>query len=397
MYNKTTLYDIKTGLEIELLRVGTDDRLAKTPHPFPGDKNLDRDFCEDQLEIITPPCDGIDELMSVLKKLQSKAVNGLKNEYLWFCSNPPHFDNEDCIHIARFYGNQSFKSDYRNHLKDRYGKRRMLYSGIHFNISFGDKFFESLGISTVEEKNNLYLKLAKYSSYYGWLLVLLTSASPVCDFSLIDDNSCGSFFDGYASRRQGEKGYWNSFDPVLDYSSIDGYTGSIQAYVDKGILLSPSELYIPVRLKFDDDGTVNHIELRMFDINPLYPDGVNSDDLKFAHLFMAYLAAKPDFEFTYDMQIAALKNHKNAAKFDVDNIEIDGNKIISSALDILENTAGFYKNICDTSSIDFQLKKLKNDERYCKKLKILHSVGFASKMAETSKKYTVNKIKKTEV
>ena len=40
------------GIERESLRVNTDGRLAQTPHPFERHKNIDRDFCENQIEII---------------------------------------------------------------------------------------------------------------------------------------------------------------------------------------------------------------------------------------------------------------------------------------------------------------------------------------------------------
>ncbi|MBQ9600041.1 MAG: glutathione synthase, partial [Clostridia bacterium] len=56
------LYTGHYGLERETLRVGEDGKLAQTAHPF-DDKRLDRDFCENQLEIITPVCGSIDELM----------------------------------------------------------------------------------------------------------------------------------------------------------------------------------------------------------------------------------------------------------------------------------------------------------------------------------------------
>jgi glutamate--cysteine ligase len=406
MYNKMAFSDIKTGLEIELIRVGEDGRLAKTPHPFPNNKNLDRDFCEDQLEIITPPCNGIDEMTDCLHRLQVEAAKGLKNEYLWFCSNPPHFDNEDCIHIAEFSGKQKFKSDYRNSLKDRYGKRIMLYSGIHFNISFGDEFWKYMNVNTEEEKDGLYLKLAKYATLYSWLIVLLTAASPVCDCSIENDNDYDSCFDGYASRRQSEKGYWNSFVPVLDYTSIETYAQSIKKYVEEGVLISPSELYTPIRLKsggMNNPDTlvekgVNHIELRMFDINPLFCDGINPNDLKFAHIFMFYIAHLPDFDFTEKMQISAIENHKSAAKFDLSDVYIGDENITTASIEFLENMEKFLddKKLSEVRElIKSQKYKITKNKRYCVEIKNMYEGNFNGKMFETSKKYT--DLKRNEV
>ena len=41
------------GIERESLRVNTDGSLAQTPHPFESHKNIDRDFCENQIEFIS--------------------------------------------------------------------------------------------------------------------------------------------------------------------------------------------------------------------------------------------------------------------------------------------------------------------------------------------------------
>ena len=40
------------GIERESLRINADGTLAQTPHPFEEHKNIDRDFCENQVEII---------------------------------------------------------------------------------------------------------------------------------------------------------------------------------------------------------------------------------------------------------------------------------------------------------------------------------------------------------
>lgn len=317
------LFDGGFGIERETLRVDLYGKLAQTPHPF-KDKHLERDFCENQLEIITPVCKSVKDAVCELKKLSDKAEKTLNenDEYLWIYSNPPHIDTEDDIPVADFSGKNKYKSEYRKNLEKRYGKRIMLYSGIHFNFSFSDDFLDEIfqkqgrpDEDFQEFKNRLYLKIFKYASRYSWIFPLLTAASPIYDRSLKYDHESGSSFCGYASMRNSPYGYWNNFIPKLDYSTLKAYSDSVKKYIADGSLFSAGELYLPIRLKprgvNDLDALVNygvdHIELRMFDLNPLSPAGIFSKDLEFAHYFLIYIMNQPDFEFTYDMQKKLLK------------------------------------------------------------------------------------------
>ena len=58
---------------------------------------------------------------------------------------------------------------------------------------------------------------------------------------------------------------------------------------------------------------VDHIELRMFDLNPSAPLGIDGRDLEFAHLLILYLLSQPDLDFTPELQEKAVSDHKNAA------------------------------------------------------------------------------------
>ncbi|MGN0593537.1 MAG: glutathione synthase [Hominimerdicola sp.] len=364
------------GLERETLRVTADGRLSQTPHPF-TDSLFERDFCENQLEIITPVCDSIDQAMEELGRLSSEAEELLeqKGEYLWLYSNPPYFESEDEIPVARFSGEKSYKSEYRINLERRYGKRLMLYSGIHFNFSFSQRFLNSVysGGNFRDFKDDLYLKLFKYASRYSWLLVLLNAASPVYDKSLENDGLSGTGFDGYSSRRNGKKGYWNRFIPKLDYSSIDKYVASVRRYINTGALLSEGELYLPVRLKPCGENSLeslekngaDHIELRMFDINPLSLLGIFAEDLEFAHYFLVYLLSLPDFEFSLALQMQAIANHKAAAEFDISQIKINGYPAVQAALGLLEDMRIYFAEYPHiTEIIDFQKEKLFGSNRY---------------------------------
>lgn len=357
----------KFGLERETLRVTKDGKMAQTNHPFSID-SLCRDFCENQLEIVTPVCDSIEEAVASLQNLSNVANEVLKekDEYLWMCSNPPHIDSEDEIPIARYDGEYVSKHEYRIKLERRYGKKIMMYSGIHFNLSFDEKI-------TGDAPDEFYMKLLKYTISYSWLLTLLTAASPVYDASFDGKNETKSAFDNFASMRNGERGYWNQFVPILDYSNVENYCASIKRYINKGVLFSEGELYLPVRIKSKGQNSldrlkeegVDHIELRMFDINPLDQVGIKIDDLKFAYLLLIYLSQKEDFDFNEELQNQAIENQKKAALFDLDNVYIDGVNIVEKAMQILELLREHYANESSAVKIiDTQLRKLKYKIRY---------------------------------
>ena len=44
----------RLGLEKESLRISQKGRRVRTPHPFPGDAHIVRDFCENHTESNTP-------------------------------------------------------------------------------------------------------------------------------------------------------------------------------------------------------------------------------------------------------------------------------------------------------------------------------------------------------
>jgi glutamate--cysteine ligase len=258
-------------------------------------------------------------------------------EFLWPFSNPPYVKNEDDIPIASYQGSLHGKTMYREYLAKKYGKRKMLFSGIHFNFSFSDEFLQagyegSDSKSLQDYKNRVYLELAKKATKYSWLIVYLTAASSVMDGSLFQDNGLGKDVDkNLASPRCSKIGYWNEFDPILEYDTLEHYVESIESYVESGQLQSASELYYPVRLKPRGENSlerlknfgVDHIELRMLDLNPLEPVGIRKDDVKFLHLLLLYLLSLEDAEFYPFEQIMAVKNEKRAATYDEEQIYIE--------------------------------------------------------------------------
>ncbi len=356
------------GIEREGLRVSSDGRLAQTPHPFGEHKNIDRDFCENQIELISDVFCEPTQLNEQLYHLQ-KIVNGqLKKhgEYLWVFSNPPKISDENEIPVAQYTGNQQNKSVYRQYLAQKYGKRKMLFSGIHLNFSFTETLIQAVFTQNhmdnyQEFKNNLYLNLAQRLIQYAWLVVWLTAASPVVDTTIGTENNF------YSSVRCSEIGYWNHFTPILNYSSLQSYIATIQQYIDNGNLRSVSELYYPVRLKpkgansmqcLSENG-INHLELRVIDVNPLSPTGIFVEDIRFVHLLMLYLVSLPEQDYTDIEQIKAVNTIKAAAVFGNEEIRQKVKPVLVQIKHFVDNYFPQYSDI-----LSYQLNKTKKGNSY---------------------------------
>ena len=399
------------GLERESLRIDGDGFLAHTSHPFPDDKHIVRDFCENQTEINTPVTksahEAVQSLLEFDRQIQKTLKRLPKREYLWPFSNPPYIRSEQDIPVARFYGEQASKTEYREYLSDRYGRYKMTFSGIHVNYSFDEALlredFALSGEADFDEyRNQLYVALAEKAAAYGWLLVAVTAASPLMDSSFVEKGKFDTdTFNGLASTRCSELGYWNYFAPIFNYSNIRDYADSIQHYVDEGLLRFPTELYYPIRLKprgvnklstLREQG-VDHIELRMFDLNPLVPGGIEERDLSFAQLFLVWLASTPREELSVKAQVQAVQNFKNAAHYDLKTVKIvppDGevNSVANAALKVLDRMEEFYQDFPAPvrEVLDFEREKfVDGDNRYAWKLRRAYDGGFVKKGMELAR------------
>lgn len=406
------------GLEKESLRVCEDGFFAHSDHPFLEDEHIVRDFCENQTEINTPVFENAREAVDCLEqynRIIEKRLSELpEREYLWPFSNPPYIRNEEDIPIAKFYGGNSSKTVYREYLSDRYGRYKMTFSGIHVNYSFGEELlledFKLSGEKDFKEyRNNLYVELAKKAAMYGWIMVAVTAASPLMDASFVEKKMYDvDNFNGMASTRCSELGYWNFFSPIFDYTDIGAYADSIKGYVDEGLIRYPSELYYPVRLKPAGENNletlkkngVNHIELRMFDLNPLAEEGVEVKDIIFAQLFLVWLAGTAAVEITPKDQIHAVQNFKNAAHYDLKTVKIihpsgKVESVADAALEILENMKLFYRDFPEEIKevLNFEEDKFINPEnRYAWRIRREYNDGFVKKGMKLAKERQNRKI-----
>ena len=427
-YIREHLLDGMFGLEKENLRVLSDGFLSHSAHPAPGDPHIVRDFSEGQAEINTDPYPTAEEAVAALVRHEQDLDRLLQKlperEYLWPFSNPPYIRGEDDILIAKFTGEDAWKTEYRKHLSCVYGRYKMTYSGIHVNYSFSEDMLrheaEIRGICPDDEpefrkfKDDFYIALTERASYCGWLLTVLTAASPVIDGSFMGGDFDDTIDTKKASLRCSERGYWNFFDPVFDYESLDAYADSIEKYVASGDLMASSELYYPVRLKpncaysvekLREEGA-GHIELRMFDLNPLVPEGIDVRDVKFAGYLLAFLASGGRIDLSDEDQISVVCNFKRAAGYDLDRVKIVGKggsseyargaaiEIISEMKELFAAVLGNDEGAQDKRNslrevlgiLDFQEAKVRDDHnRYAYKVLMEYGTGYVKRGMELVK------------
>ena len=401
------------GLEKESLRIDKNGNMAHTPDPFPEDEHIVRDFCENQTEINTSVLKSAKEAVESLEdhhiRIQKMLAKLPEREYLWPFSNPPYIRNESDVPVAKFEGEDAAKTEYRHYLSDRYGRYKMAFSGIYVNFSFSEELLQRNFKYTDETdykeyKNKLYVMLAKKMAIYSWILTAVTAASPLLDISYVEKGrEGGEVFNGMASVRCSETGYWNYFTPLFDYTDLKSYTDRMQYYVDEGLLSFPTELYYPIRLKprgkndlnkLREDG-VSHIEMRMFDLNPLVPAGVDWRDVEFAHLLIVWLASTPDIQIARKDQVQAVQNFKNAAHYDLKTVKImmpdgDVHSVAHTAKSIIAEMKEFYQDYPEDvhEILDFQMSKFTDPDnnRYAWIVRKEYSDEFVKKGLELAKK-----------
>lgn len=329
------------GLEKENVRVTERGNLALTPHPKAfGDREknayIKTDFSESQLEMVTPVCNTLEEVYSFICNLNKVvSLEIMKNgEFLWPQSNPPILPREEEIPIAKLSNRED--ELYRENLSYKYGKKKQVISGIHYNFSFKEEFIKLLYKELKVEKDfrefkdDIYLRMARNFQKYHWLLIYLTGASPVFHESYIDEiKKDGEILgeDSYyikddTSLRNSSYGYKNKKDYYVSYNSIGEYASDIKNLVKDKEIQSIKEYYNPIRLKSlgSEDMLesllhkgIDYLEVRLLDLDPLSIQGVSKETLYLVHLFMIYTLLKENKEITYKDQEEFFKNHDMVA------------------------------------------------------------------------------------
>lgn len=333
------------GLERETLRYTDGGELALTPHPQILGSALTNswittDFSESLLEFITPVSHEVPTLLSQLEDIHHFTQSHLGNENLWPLSMPCYVRHEDDIQLAQYgtSNNGRMKTLYREGLKRRYGSLMQIISGVHFNFSFPDSFWDVLyGKQTEEDRqavrSEAYFAVIRNYYRFGWLIPYFFGASPAICSSFLQgretrlpfENINNSLYLPYAtSLRLSDLGYtnhsqselkigFNSLNqyleglnraihtPSAEFASIGVKVEGEYRQLNTNVLQIENELYAPIRPKRVAKrnekpsealcrGGVEYIEVRSLDVNPLSPIGITEDQVRFLDLFITWTA-----------------------------------------------------------------------------------------------------------
>lgn len=411
------------GIEWESLRAKEDGKLSLTPHPaIFGDKLtnpvITTDFSESQIEIITPTFDTIDEAYDTFSLLADLVNASLPDdEYLWFQSIPCILPYWDRIPIAQYSEDGVDNQKYREDLAKKYGVKKQMISGVHFNFSFSDNFLKKLysleksNATFKEFKNDIYLKIARNYLRYCWLIIYLTGCSIGSHQTFSHDcihlmdarDDYGSYYSTRGpSFRNASCGYKNLKDLYPSYDSVEDFTGDINRFIEDGDLSEAKELYTQIRLKpknpkdllnsLNDDG-IEYIEIRTLDINPFYKCGLVKKDMAFLHLFLIYMLIKEESDYEFWQKEAKINEENTAERAYDDSMRLlkDG-KEVSIGQWASEIVDDMYE-MCDAldinefDTLNLMYERVSNpDSTYGKKLlRLIRKRGYINAHMELSK------------
>ncbi|EOR27727.1 bifunctional glutamate--cysteine ligase/glutathione synthetase [Clostridium sartagoforme AAU1] len=412
------------GVERETLRIDREGKLALTKHPKVFECKISHpyittDFSESQIELITPTVNTVEETYSFLNLLYDITALEIKDELLWPQSMPCSIPEDDFIPVADYgdCGNGKGASDYRKKLLKKYGGKKQLISGIHYNFSFNEELIKDLyKILGKEEdyrefRDNIYLKVVRNYLRYRWLLIYLLGGTTImhesfgdkCVVNLDKVSKDGFSNDGVVSYRNSECGYKNPIDLYPDYSSVKDYVTSVNRFIDDKLIDSHKELYTQIRLKAIDntkflesllnDG-INYLEIRSIDINPFSKAGISLEDLNFINIFTIYLLIKE--ESSYETWQQEAQNNQNIISMygQMDVVLNKNGKTISKkdwALEILSEIRVMNNELClgKEEVVDNMIEKVLNPKlTYAYKLsEMVKKEGFLEGHIKLAKEY----------
>lgn len=333
---------MRRGIEKEGLRVAGGARISQTDHPAALGCTLTHpwittDYSEALLELITPVCDTVEEVMHWLDQIHRFVHVGMADdEVLWNASMPCRLAGEESIRIAEYGASNlgRLKHVYRKGLALRYGRTMQSIAGIHYNWSMQEGFWEVYA-ELLQETGELqdfrsrhYFGLIRNFRRWSWLLMLLFGASPALDRSFLQGphpalrplgrETLQAEFA--TSLRMGDLGYKNDAQSGLFvcFNHLHSYVRTLHAathtphppyarfgtrqgdeflQLNTNVLQIENEYYNNIRpkrvtlpgekpLQALSRRGVEYIEVRCLDINPFLPLGIDAEQCRFMDLFL---------------------------------------------------------------------------------------------------------------
>jgi glutamate--cysteine ligase len=354
-----SLTNIGRGIEREALRVLPEGKLSLQPHhknlgSALTHPNITTDYAETLLEFITPVSFEPETAIAQLQDIQKYTLSQMNGELLWPMSMPCFVNDEEAIPLAN-YGSSNvgtMKTVYRQGLKNRYGSMMQVISGIHFNFSFSQNFWQSMqkisesSAPLTDFVSDQYFSLLRNYKRYCWLIPYLYGSSPTICGSFLKNkvttlpfkkSASGYMYLEYAtSLRMSDLGYTNSEQSSLQicYNDLHGYLDGVENAINlpsekfaelgikvngyyqqlnSNILQIENELYAPIRPKqvaksgekpseaLRNRG-VEYIEVRALDVNPFSDTGISLEQVYFLDIFITFCALADSPQFTCEQQ-----------------------------------------------------------------------------------------------
>ena len=332
------------GIEKESLRVTPQGRLAQTEHPAAlgsalTHANITTDYSETLIELITSATTSIDDCLQQLHDLHAYTCMNLPTgERLWVSSMPCLIESDEQIPLAR-YGSSNIgrlKTLYREGLGLRYGRVMQTIAGIHYNFSMPESFWADYrdlkGSSEPLEQfqTRQYLHLIRNFHRFSWLLPYLFGASPAVsrcftrgrehDLEAFDEST---WYKPHATAlRMGNLGYKSEAQRSLFvcYNELESYLDSLQKalttpyppyvaigdrrdghlqQINTNLLQLENEFYGTIRpkrvggsgerpLTLLREHGIQYIEVRVLDLNPFLPLGIDAEQIRFLDAFLLH-------------------------------------------------------------------------------------------------------------
>jgi glutamate--cysteine ligase len=361
----SSITGIRRGIERETLRIKPDGRLSQLDHPLALGSALTHplittDFSESLLEFITPAQSNIEVTVAQLTDIHKFALSQLGQEQLGAGSMPCFIEHQDEIRLA-YYGTSNvgrMKTVYRQGLKNRYGSMMQAISGVHFNFSIPQDFWQHYQ-QMLGDQSDLadfvsaqYLGLIRNYKRYVWLIVYLFGASPAMCKSFLQGRQSkyvfeplgkGTLYLPYAtSLRMSDLGYTNSAQSALNvsYNNLPDYIKGLQQAIttpsaeyqgigvkvdgsyqqlNTNILQIENEFYSTIRPKRTTQSGerptcalakrgVEYIEVRALDVNPFSAIGISAEQMRFLDLFLLYCLLEQSPSMSSEQQDIADQN-----------------------------------------------------------------------------------------
>ena len=315
------------GLEKESLRVNKEGTISTINHPAKlgsalTNQYITTDFSEALLELITPEKPSIEEALKFLDEVCS-FVDKHSDDVIWPSSIPCVIEDESSIRLADYGASNSgkLKTLYRSGLSERYGSMMQCVSGIHYNFSFNENFFDILrGEENLQDfKNDTYLSLIRNFRRNAWIVLYLFGSSPVVPKTFIagrknflnELNKEDLFLEYATCLRMSELGYMSEAQDKLyiTYNSIEEYLADLKKalttihpryeqvgirrenkliQINTSIIQIENEYYSSIRPKrVTPSGTrpinilrekgIEYVEIRALDNNSFLPSGIDEN------------------------------------------------------------------------------------------------------------------------